>query len=183
MEEQKTPERAEARTDGGKKLLLAACVLLAAALVVLLVLLLRTPKAGPSGMVRDTAALAGQLENKTEEEIIAELNRVVDEGMFNIAINSYITFPDAKGEGVANIENVPGNRYNMTVSIVLDDTGETVYQSKGIKPGQYIQKIRLDEELPEGFYYATAVFTAYAQDEAHTRVGQAAAKIQLEVGG
>ena len=67
MEEQKTPERAEARTDGGKKLLLAACVLLAAALVVLLVILLRTPKAGPSGMVRDTAALAGQLENKTEE--------------------------------------------------------------------------------------------------------------------
>ena len=131
----------------------------------------------------DVSALTGALPGKSEEEVIAELNRVVDEGMFNIAINSYITFPDAKGEGVANIENVPGNRYNMTVSIVLDDTGETVYQSTGIKPGQYIQKIRLDEELPEGFYYATAVFTAYAQDEAHTRVGQAAAKIQLEVGG
>ena len=131
----------------------------------------------------DVSALTGALPGKSEEEVIAVLNRVVDEGMFNIAINSYITFPDAKGEGVANIENVPGNRYNMTVSIVLDDTGETVYQSKGIKPGQYIQKIRLDEELPEGFYYATAVFTAYAQDEAHTRVGQAAAKIQLEVGG
>ena len=131
----------------------------------------------------DVSALTGALPGKSEEEVIAELNRVVDEGMFNIAINSYITFPDAKGEGVANIENVPGNRYNMTVSIVLDDTGENVYQSKGIKPGQYIQKIRLDEELPEGFYYATAVFTAYAQDEAHTRVGQAAAKIQLEVGG
>ncbi|MFR9189005.1 MAG: hypothetical protein ACLVL7_01135 [Anaerotruncus massiliensis (ex Togo et al. 2019)] len=115
------------------------------------------------------SALTGALPGKSEEEVIAELNRVVDEGMFNIAINSYITFPDAKGEGVANIENVPGNRYNMTVSIVLDDTGETVYQSKGIKPGQYIQKIRLDEELPEGFYYATAVFTAYAQDEAHPR--------------
>ena len=131
----------------------------------------------------DVSALTGALPGKSEEEVIAELNRVVDEGMFNIAINSYITFPDAKGEGVANIENVPGNRYNMTVSIVLDDTGETVYQSKGIKPGQYIQKIRLDEELPEGFYYAPAVFTAYAQDEAHPRVGQAAAKIQLEVGG
>ena len=131
----------------------------------------------------DVSALTGALPGKSEEEVIAELNRVVDEGMFNIAINSYITFPDAKGEGVANIENVPGNRYNMTVSIVLDDTGETVSQSKGIKPGQYIQKIRLDEELPEGFYYATAVFTAYAQDEAHTRGGQAAAKSQLEVGG
>lgn len=131
----------------------------------------------------DVSALTGALPGKSEEEVIAELNRVVDEGMFNIAINSYITFPDGRSEGVANIENVPGNRYNMTVSIVLDDTGETVYQSKGIKPGQYIQKIRLDEELPEGFYYATAVFTAYAQDEAHSRVGQAAAKIQLEIGG
>lgn len=131
----------------------------------------------------DVSALTGALPGKSEEEVITELNRVVDEGMFNISINSYITFPDDNSEGVVNIENVPGNRYDMMVEIMLDSTGETVYQSKGIKPGQYIQKIRLGEELPEGVYQATAVFTAYAQDEAHSRVGQAAAKIQLEIGG
>ena len=57
--------------------------------------------------------------------------------MFNIAINSYITFPDAKGEGVANIENVPGNRYNMTVSIVLDDTGAVSYTHLGCFATEY----------------------------------------------
>ena len=43
---------------------------------------------------------------------------------------------------------MPCNRYNMTVQITLDSTGETVYQSKGIRPGQYIQYIRLSEDLP-----------------------------------
>lgn len=180
MEEQKTPERAGARTDGGKKLLLTACVLLAAALVVLLAILLRTPKMGPSGIVRDTAALAGQLENKTEEEIIAELNRVVDEGMFNISINTTPTFPDGKSEGPLQIENIPGNQYLMRVQIQLDATGEVLYETGLIEPNHHIQTAKLDVELEKGEYPATAVFNAY-DPETEEYVGSAGAKMTIKV--
>lgn len=180
MNELKTPEKMESRTDGGKKLLLAACVLLAAALVVLLVILLRTPKAGPSGVVRDTTALAGQLENKTEDEIIAELNRVVDEGMFNISINATPTFPDGKSEGPLQIENVPGNRYLMQVQITLDDTGELIYETGLIEPNHHIQTARLDVELDKGEYLATAVFNAY-DPQTEEYVGSAGAKMTITV--
>ena len=129
----------------------------------------------------DVAAMTGHLPGKTEEEIQAELNRVVEEGMFNIAINTYLIFPDGNGEGLANIENIAANRYNMTVQITLDSTGETVYQSKGIRPGQYIQYIRLSEDLPAGVYNATAVFTAHMPDDEHSIAGQAGAKLVLEV--
>ena len=115
------------------------------------------------------------------DRIQAELNRVVEEGMFNIAINTYLIFPDGNGEGLANIENIAANRYNMTVQITLDSTGETVYQSKGIRPGQYIQYIRLSEDLPAGVYNATAVFTAHMPDDEHSIAGQAGAKLVLEV--
>ena len=98
MNGEKTEERANATRDGGKKLLAAACVLLLLVLGILAFLLLRAPKAGPSGLAREAAALAGQLEGKTEEEIQAELNRIVEEGMFNISINTAPTFENGKAE-------------------------------------------------------------------------------------
>jgi methionine-rich copper-binding protein CopC len=67
------------------------------------------------------------------------------------------------------------------VAIKLDDTGETVYQSKGIKPGQYISYIRLAKKLDAGEYAATATFTAYTQDT-HQVVGSTGAQLTLYVG-
>ena len=52
-----------------------------------------------------------QLEGKSEEEIQAELDRVIEEGMFHIAINTNPVFEDGSAEGNLEIENVPNNRY------------------------------------------------------------------------
>ena len=126
----------------------------------------------------DTEALEGRIQQMTEEEIQAELNRVVEEGMFNISIASAIVFESPTGEGEARIENVAANRYHMQVDIILDETGETVYTSKLIKPGFAVEKITLDKPLEPGEYHATAVFSAITQDEL-ALFGQAAAEIRL----
>ena len=70
---------------------------------------------GGASSFYDAAARAGQAPTKTPEEIQAELNRVVEEGMFNISIASTVDFASPGSPGVANIENVPGNRYDMKV--------------------------------------------------------------------
>ena len=137
-------------------------------------------RSGGGGDFFDTAATTGVLPGMTEEQIVEELNRVVEEGMFNISINTQITFPDGTAEGQAYIDNISANHYNMTVKIMLDDTGETVYQSGGIKPGQYIENIRLSKDLPAGSYRATAVFTAHDPED-QSEVGQAAAQLILTV--
>ena len=178
MEEQKTPERAEARTDGGKKLLAAACVLLLLVLGILAFLLLRAPKAGPSGLAREAAALAGQLEGKTEEQIVEELNRIVEEGMFNISINTQPEFPDGSSPGNLCIENSPANHYLMVVEITLNDTGEQVYTSGALEPNYHIQEAKLDRALAKGTYPATATFYAYTADTQEL-VGTAGAEMQL----
>ena len=54
--------------------------------------------------------------------------------MLNISIASVIEFDDGTAPGTAYIENVPGNHYAMKVRIVLDDTGDVVYESGGLKP-------------------------------------------------
>lgn len=128
----------------------------------------------------DPAAVTGILPGMSEEEIRAELDRVVEEGMLNISISSGISFADGKSQGQANINNVEANNYIFKVVITLNDTGETVYESGGIRPGQYIQYIELEKELEAGEYAATATFTAYTQDTRQI-VGNAAAGLTLYV--
>ncbi|MEG0375395.1 MAG: flagellar protein FliS [Raoultibacter sp.] len=128
----------------------------------------------------DPNAKEGQAPYKTQEEIQAELDRQVEEGMFNISIASVIQFEDGTKPGKAYIENVPGNHYVMQVTITLDDSGETVYESKAIKPGNFIEDITLTKDLDAGSHAATATFTAL-DSESLEEVGKAAAKINLNV--
>lgn len=149
------------------------CIGLAAAL-------LMTTLGAPQKSSR--AGVPGQLEGKTPEEVQAELDRVVEEGMFNISIASAVLFADGSSPGELRIENVPGNLYLMRVVIRLDDTGQQVYQTDMIEPNNHIQQDTLDVDLDAGTYNATAVFTAYDPDT-EDEVGQAAAKITLLVQG
>ncbi|WP_139652693.1 hypothetical protein [Raoultibacter phocaeensis] len=130
----------------------------------------------------DADAQSGQAPYKTQEEIQAELDRVVEEGMFNISIASLIEFADGTSPGTAYIENVPGNRYLMQVTISLDDTGEAVYESKAIKPGSYIENVALATDLEPSDYPATATFAALDPDS-REEIGRAAAKVTLSVRG
>lgn len=138
-------------------------------------------RGGGSLVYFDESAKTGNLPGKTMEEIQAELDRVVEEGMFNISIAAEVFFEDGSKEGAVRIENVKANPYYMQVTITLDDTGETMYESKAIKQEQYIEKIKLSRNLPQGNYPATAVFTALDQTT-FDAVGTAAAKITLIVG-
>lgn len=133
---------------------------------------------GPS--MFDANAQSGQAPYKTEAEMQEELDRVVQEGMFNISISSVIQFADGTSEGTAYIENVPGNRYNMKVTITDDDSGEVLYESGVLKPNQFIENIALAKDLDAGTYSATATFTALDQ-ETNEEIGEAAAKVTLNV--
>ena len=155
-------------------------------LVIILILmgviawLLLRPAEKPAGLARAAGAQLGQLEGKTEEEIQKELNRIVDEGMFNISINTAPTFENGGAEGPLMIENVPGNRYLMQVQITLDDTGELIYETGLIEPNHHIQNAKLDVELGKGEYLATAVFNAY-DPETEEYIGSAGAKLTITV--
>jgi cytoskeletal protein RodZ len=153
------------KKDGKQKWLILLLLLVILVLAFLLIRQLLTPKetAAPS-YEREVAAKLGQLDGKSEAEIQAELNRVIEEGMFHISINTTPVFADGSAEGNLEIENVPGNRYLMRVEIKLDDTGETVYSTKFMEPNTHIQRAALDTRLEKGEYPATATFYAYDQD-------------------
>lgn len=128
----------------------------------------------------DTEAMAGRIQQMSAEEIQAELNRVVEEGMFNISIASSIVFESPTGKGEARIENIEANHYHMQVDLILDETQEVIYSSKLIQPGYSIQHIKLNQKLEPGVYEATAIFSAITQQE-QALFGQAAAQVTLYI--
>lgn len=128
----------------------------------------------------DTAVQDGQAPYKSEEEMQEELNNKVEEGMLDISVASKITFENGTSEGVANIENVPGNIYDIKVAITLESTDEVVYETPLMNPNQYIEKIKLNRDLEAGEYEALATFTAYNQETGEEE-GQAAAEIKIVV--
>jgi len=172
--------------DTAKKknlLLIIIAALLLAVLALLLYILLRPSSADEQSAhsaMRNANATLGQYEGKTDEEIQAELNRIVEEGMFNISINPNITMESGDSEAELRIENVPGNQYLMSVEITLDDTGEVIYKSGLIEPNYHIQFAPLDKKLAAGSYNATAAFTAYDPDT-EAEIGVAGAKITITV--
>ena len=171
----------QARSDAaGKKrtIIVVVCCVVAALAVWLLVWLF----ACNGNSLFDSNAQTGQAPYKSAEEMQAELDRQVEEGMFNISIASAIQFADGTSSGTAYIENVPGNRYNMQVVITDDATKEVLYESGVLAPNQFIEDVTLAKDLEPGTYNATATFKAL-DPTTYDEVGQAAAKIAINVLG
>lgn len=129
----------------------------------------------------DGTQIEGQAPYKSEEEMQAESEREIAEGMFNISIATRIEFENANSEGLAYIENVPNNPYDMRVVITEDETGDVLYESGVITPNHYIEKIRLNKTLDAGEHAATATFTALDK-ETQEEAGQAAGAVTLIIG-
>jgi hypothetical protein len=158
---------------------LAAAVVIAVVVLVCFIVLRKNQSFRDDDFF-DPAAKTGLLSNMSEGEIQSELDRVVDDGMLDISIASGITFENSKAKGQADIYNSKANNYIVKVTMTLDENGEKVYESKGIKPGEQIQYIKLGKRLGAGEYPATAMFSAYTQDT-HQIVGVAGAHIMLYI--
>ena len=125
-------------------------------------------------------AKIGQLEDKSNDEIEATLDEIIEEGNLSININANPVFPIGYSAGTLMVENHPNNHYTMRVSITLDDTGEEIYNSGLMPVNTHIDEDVLSTPLDAGDYDATATFVAYDVDT-DAEVGRAAAKIKISV--
>ena len=112
----------------------------------------------------------------------ADLDKIVDEGMLTFSINATPAFPDGATPGNLMIENAEINNNRFTVAIYRNDTGEKIYESGYLDPGQYIESAPLDVDLDEGVYECTAQFSTYKLAD-NAPIGQAAAEVKIYVQG
>lgn len=133
----------------------------------------------------DANALAGFLPGRSQEEIEAELNRIIEKGFFNVSINPTPVIETDKTMNL-NIENVPANHYLMQVNVYLLDKNnkETLlYRSGIIKPGFHIGTVTVSGNLPApGQYNGRADFSALYPDT-QENIGQTSATMLITVKG
>ena len=164
----------------GKKraLTIAGILLLVAATVVICYFLFR--KQQEPDPLYDNNATIGILPGIDIDERRKELQDMLDRSVIAFSINTSPVFLNGTSEVNLLIENPGNNAKLLQVRILIDDTEEEVYASKYIKPGSYIEKVKLDKVLEKGTYPATAYFSAY--DENTTEyIGQTGAQITITV--
>ena len=180
MEEitQQTPQNTKA-PEPHKKLwaVIAVLLVLLIAAAVALFVWLTMPDPNRDGMQPDPNVKVGSLSGD-----FADLDKIVDEGMLTFSINATPAFPDGTSSGNLMIENAEINNNRFTVAIYRSDTGEKVYESGYLDPGQYIESAPLDVDLEPGKYPCTAQFSTYKLSD-NTPIGQAAAEITVYVQG
>lgn len=112
------------------------------------------------GIEWDANAEEGGLTQRSEEEIRAELNEKVAQGMISISMNTSPVFENGTAEGNLLIVNSERNNYPQIVYIVRKDTGEEIYRSGGIPVGSKIERAALAVDLPAGTYDCVAYFNS-----------------------
>ena len=166
----------------------SGALLLIAVFVILLLMRSCSPESADTPFERlangtlemDANAQEGGLVYRSQEEIQAELNRKVEEGMINISMNTSPVFPSGTEKGNLLIVNSESNRYPQIVYIVRKDTGEEIYRSKGIAIGSKIEYAALDVDLPAGVYDCVAYFNN-VDPETGAILGTAGAEITVTV--
>lgn len=113
---------------------------------------------GASGIIYDSNATVGGWEETDTDAIVDSLNEKVEQGMINISMNTTPVFSDGMSAGNLMIVNEGINNYPQVVTIVRNDTNETIYQSNAIPVGSKIEQAELTVDLDAGTYECTALF-------------------------
>ena len=84
--------------------------------------------------------------------LYGEEAKEVAPGSFWVLVNQIPTIEEGDTECNIEYENPESNHYNARISLYLKETGKLLGNTKRIDPGNYVEMIRLKQELPAGEY-------------------------------
>ena len=127
-------------------------------------------------------ATVGALPGKTNDQIKADMQGKIDDGMIAFSINTNMVFTDGNAEGLLKLEAPVSNTNNIQFVINRDDNGEVLYRSGLLKPNSYIDQDKLQTEQPlkKGVYNCTATVTLH-DPETEMEKGKVQAAIVIRV--
>jgi hypothetical protein len=108
-------------------------------------------------------------------------NETPDDNTGGIKIPGYPTITIAKDTKNVKMAllNPEGNPCYFQFKIVLDETNETIYESKYVAPGKVINDVVLTKGLSEGEHNATIQISTVTMEEPHTPLNGANVKTVL----
>lgn len=148
--------------ENGKKLLGGAICILVLLLLVGGAMLYHMANKGPVTSYEKDFVPEFE-EQQTQQTQEASITR-------GIKIPGYTTIPIAANTKDVDIElyNPEENQVHFQITFILNETGETIYQSKLIEPGQHLYHITLEKALEPGEHPITMQYSTYSADDEFT---------------
>ncbi len=132
----------------------------------------------PSSSVSTGRGTVVTLDKK--DEILADLNNKVSDGFYEIMMNVEWSFKDASTPSEdAYVANPTTNSNTVYFDVVVDSTGQTVYESPMIPVGYALQDIALKSDLAAGTYPCT--LTYHLVDENSKDISTLAVGVTLNI--
>ncbi len=98
-------------------------------------------------------------------DVIADLKRKAEEGMFEVKMNTTWSFPDGKSPSTdAYVANSTANRLPIYFEVALD-TGEVVYTSPELPVGSAVKDVVLEKPLAAGDYECVCTYHLLNEDK------------------
>lgn len=116
----------------------------------------------------------------SDQEIEKYAQKKVDDSKFNMMIGSTATIDSKTQQGTLNIKNPQTNIYPINVVVTEDKTGDILYSSGAIAPGEEVSSIQLEKIMAKGSYPATARFSLY-DPKTKAKKGEVAAGVIIFV--
>lgn len=142
-----------------KKLLIVISLVSILVVVGVVYFVFRDNEASSSKMKVESNVIVSK--EDTSKSSFEEMQKRADQSKIGVKMNINPAFKDGKSKGNIKLENTSSNGNSFTVSIVIEKTGQIVYESGLIEKGTKIDEIELNENLDKGEYPAVAYFTAY----------------------
>lgn len=131
-----------------------------------------------NGTMVDGRGTIVTLDNK--DEVLADLDKTVSSGLFQIKMNNEWTFEDgSKPSKDAYVANATTNTNTVYFTITLDSTGEVVYDSPYIPVGYAMTDITLLKDLSAGTH--TGTLTYHLVDENKKELSALAVNVIMKV--
>lgn len=170
-----------------KKVIIVAIILVFAITIIALAAnyftktaeVMTTPTASVNSLDDDSQSKDGSLPSQSEEDIRNELqNRQIT---VTDTISPCIVFSTGKNGDVGKwqVENIESNSYIQQVEVFVDNN--LIAKTTPIYPGQYIDSINLNQDIPGGDLKAIAYINYYNVDTKEY-VGKTAYDITITVG-
>jgi hypothetical protein len=116
----------------------------------------------------------------SDQELANTAQKAADASKFNMMISSKAEIDGQTQKGKLKIKNPQTNAYPINVVVTVDATGDVIYTSGAINPGEEVIDVQLEKALTKGTHQATARFSLY-DPKTKAKKGEVAAGISFIV--
>lgn len=173
----------EAGNEKSKKRMMAViiCVLLIILIALagtIVVLLLSNNKDNQDGTSQGSGAYT--MDDGNYQQIRENMSEQVQEGYFETYMTTNWIFPDGNSEASdAMLGNSPNNTKPIRCELLLDETGEKLFETNVLPVGALVSSIKLNRDMEAGVYGATCMIYLMNEKEDGTFVDYSSAGFKV----